>query len=218
MSAQGASFVFDDSVVYKRSPTNDGNVSLSYSQNSAESTDSSMAGIMRALGNNDKSDEFILQKAGGSPPKRFSSTNSLSGYSTNTEGGDSVLVGMDLMQTIAGQPSGEMDDDKPSVIELLKTPQKVKSMPNTPRTVDSSSPSPSVDTPTHPPPDSPPSNWLGNLSIRKRGKQKKKKKNSSEHQNDVEQVVEEQEEVWYRRSCNRCFADDALEILNGFRR
>lgn len=101
MSSQGASFVFDDSFAYKRSPTNDGNVSLSYSQNSAESTDSSMAGIRRALGAADKSDEFVLEKAGGSPPKRLSSTHSLSGYSTTTEG-DSVLVGMDLMQTIAG--------------------------------------------------------------------------------------------------------------------
>eukprot|EP00526_Cylindrotheca_closterium_P020802 CAMPEP_0113651454 /NCGR_PEP_ID=MMETSP0017_2-20120614/27419_1 /TAXON_ID=2856 /ORGANISM="Cylindrotheca closterium" /LENGTH=209 /DNA_ID=CAMNT_0000564111 /DNA_START=246 /DNA_END=872 /DNA_ORIENTATION=+ /assembly_acc=CAM_ASM_000147 len=208
MTTQGASFVFDDSFAYKRSATNDGNISLSYSQNSGEeSTDSSMAGIIRALGNTtDKSDEFVLQK-GGLPPKRLSSSHSLSGYSTTTEGGDSILVGMDLMQTIAGQPSGEMDDDKPSVIELLRTPQKVQSIPNTPqRTVDSS-PSPSVDTPTQAPPDSPPSTWLGNLSIRSRGKKKKqasRKKLSSD---------EEEEEVWYRRSCNRCFADDALEIL-----
>lgn len=101
MATQGASFVFDNSFSYKRSQTNDGNVSLAYSQNSAESTDSSMAGIIKALVNNDRSDEFVLSK-GDSPPKRISSTQSLSGYSTTTEGGDSVLVGMDLMQTIAG--------------------------------------------------------------------------------------------------------------------
>lgn len=214
MSTQGASFVFDDSFAYKRSATNDGNVSLSYSQNSAESTDSSMAGIIRALGNNDKSDEFILKK-GGLPPKRLNSNHSLSGYSTVTEG-ESVLVGTDLLQTIAGQPSGEMDDDKPSVIELLKkTPQKVHSVPNTPgRTVDSS-PSASVDTPTQAPPDSPPSSWLGNLSIRTRPK-KKNKQQASPRKVKGEEILEEEEEVWYRRSCNRCFADDALDIFKGF--
>ena len=101
MSTHGASFVFDDTFAYKRSATNDGNISLSYSQNSGESTsDGSMAGIIRALGNNDKSDEFVLKKA-GVPPKRLSSTNSLSGYSTATDG-DSVLVGTDLLQTITG--------------------------------------------------------------------------------------------------------------------
>lgn len=94
-----ASFVFDDSFAYKRSTTND-NVSLSYSQNSAESTDSSMQGILRALGNNDKVDDFVLKK-GGLPPKRLNSNHSLSGYSTATEG-ESVLVGTDLLQTIAG--------------------------------------------------------------------------------------------------------------------
>lgn len=118
------------------------------------------------------------------------------------------------------QPSGEMDDDKPSVIELLKTPQKgVNSVPNTPqRTVDSSSPSPSVDTPTHPPPDSPHSNWLGNLSIRGRAKKKKKKEGSGSKHLSGEEIEIEDEEVWYRRSCNRCFADDALDILQGFSR
>lgn len=102
MSSQAANFVFDDTFGYKRSTTNnDCSISLSYSQNSAESTDSSMAGILKALeNNNDKSDEFVLKK-GGLPPKRLNSNHSLSGYSTATEG-ESVLVGTDLLQTIAG--------------------------------------------------------------------------------------------------------------------
>lgn len=114
------------------------------------------------------------------------------------------------------QPSGEMDDDKPSVIELLKTPQKNQSRPNTPGgTVDSSSPSDSVDTPTQAPPDSPPSNWLRNLSVRRNAG--KKNKQASPKKLSGNETLDE-EEAWYRRSCNRCFAEDALDIFQGFRR
>jgi putative salt-induced outer membrane protein YdiY len=95
-----ASYTFDDTFYgyNKRSSArkeDDGNVSLTYSAASGESTDSSFAGIMRALDLKDS--EYVLKKEGS--PEKFSSNMSLSEYSTD---GESYLAGSELLQTIAG--------------------------------------------------------------------------------------------------------------------
>jgi putative salt-induced outer membrane protein YdiY len=97
-----ASYTFDDTFYgyNKRSSArkeDDGNVSLTYSAASGESTDSSFAGIMRALEGQEKDSEFVLKKEGA--PEKLSSNTSLSGYSTD---GESYLAGTELLQTIAG--------------------------------------------------------------------------------------------------------------------
>lgn len=75
----------------------DGNVSLTYSATSVESSDSSFARIMRVLGKNDEDSDFVMKKDGLSKSK---SNTSLGGYST--DGDESQLDGTLLLQTIAG--------------------------------------------------------------------------------------------------------------------
>jgi hypothetical protein len=94
-----ASYTFDDTFneYNKNSNKDDGNISLSYSVASGESTDSSFAGILRVLDKQDNKDlNFVLKKEG---LRKHPSGNSLAGYSTD---GESHLAGTHLLQTIAG--------------------------------------------------------------------------------------------------------------------
>lgn len=112
--------------------------------------------------------------------------------------------------------SEEIGDDRPSVIELLGTPQKVQPISNIPTTTVEGSPSSSVDTPTQAPPDSAASPGVVLKSLPNTGSARVRKKARRKVPSPVKRSGEEQEEVWYQRSCSRCFAEDALDLLRDF--
>jgi hypothetical protein len=99
-----SSYTFDDTFYgYNNKKSNarkedDGNLSLTYSAASGESTDSGSFGrIMRALEGQEKDAEYVLKKERGH--EKFSSNTSSSEFSTD---GESSLAGTALLQTIAG--------------------------------------------------------------------------------------------------------------------